>query len=137
MTAICLLTATTQADPADHLPPGTRTGDSICYDLPQFKVLLTLAANYEDADAERDNLNKKVDAQKEMIDIYAAAEIIQDDIISSLEVDRDIMFEKWKDENKRRHVAENVPQWVGSAGWIVAGVMTLVAAGAVTYAVTK
>jgi hypothetical protein len=135
--AICLMATMVHADPQDHLPSGERRGASMCYDLDGFKQLLLLSAKFEAVENARAQFVEKTVVQRKIIDAYKATDHIQLDTIESLKNENSHLFDLWKDENKRRHEAENIPKWGGAVGWITAGVMTFVAAGAVTYAVTK
>ena len=133
LTVICLLAATARAD----LPAGTRNEDNICYTFSAYKRLLQIDADLKAERAQTLQLDLKIQAQQEVIDTYRAIDVEQKNTIDRLAIENARIHEMWKEENRLRHEAENVPQWGGTLAWIVAGVATVAAGGAIGYAIAK
>lgn len=120
-----------------HFPAGARIDDHQCYGLEEYKELLKLHSNYDSCLASLKIANELIALDKKVI---LNLEIIvdhQDSSIATLKVENKRLFGLWKEENRLRHKAENETSWTSWAGWIVAGVATIVAGGAVTYAIAK
>jgi len=135
--AFCLNAKTAKAE----LPKGDRRGSGssevMCYDLENFTLLLQMDSDLTICHAEvtirthlADDLKLQVKTLKELV-------AVTEDNNTILKTENTRLFELWKEENKRRHEAENAPKWGSWMGWIVAGVATAVAGGAITYAVVK
>ncbi len=123
------------ADPV--IDEGVRDGDRVCYSLAGFKQLLVLREEFKSCASERDLLEQKVNIQKEIILNLKQVDAAQKNSIEILSAGNARLFEAWRKENKLRHEAENVPAWGSFLPWTIAGVASIVAGGAVIYAVTK
>lgn len=133
--AMSLVAATARAD---TLPEGERINigtaeEKQCYDLEGYRALLKMAV---DLDTLREQVilwQAKADAQQHIILDLREIDASQQDSIATLEAENERLFNLWKEENRLRHEAENVPEWGSWTGWVVAGVATLAAGGVLGY----
>ena len=140
----CLLTTTVNADPVSIyalkqsvLPDGERRGGQMCYTLEGFKSLLLIDTALTLCKEELTIIKFQLHQYDRMLMDMESVSEIQDKVIDAQTVELQRMYKDWKEENRLRHLAENRPQWGSWAGWVVAGVASLVAAGAVGYAAHK
>lgn len=125
-----------------NLPQGTREGkntpnERVCYGLSEFKVLLKLDSDLSACAKTAKLLLQKIDVQEDQIDLFKRLTAAQDQIIQLQQAHNKALFEAWKEENKRRHEAENVPSVSSWLGWSVAGVSIAALAGVLTYAAIR
>lgn len=111
----------------DRLPAGKMVDNHRVYTLEEFKVILRIYSdyvmmidqmgNYQDEIAYLEQINRK-----RSIQIEKALENI--DI---LQKDRERLYNKWIDENKKRNLAENKPQIGNWISWSLAALSTTAA----------
>ena len=128
--------ASAQPLPEDF-PEGEVIENKMCYDIEGFKIIAKYAIDSKSCAESKKVLEKTIDTQKEAITSLEKAIDLHEESISVLKQENTRLFDLWKEENKKRHEAENVPKWGSAEAWIAAGVATLVAGGAVTYAIIK
>ena len=137
LTAICLVTATAAAEPPKHLPKGERIDEGKpteqqCYTFPEFQLLLKIDSALTACQTAKKLLEDKAEEHGAIILDLTKVISLQAASVGALQAENKRVFELWKDENKRRHEAENKPHWGSWAGWGTAGVMTAVTAILVT-----
>jgi hypothetical protein len=103
------------------------------YTLEEMKVLLKMDVDLEMYSKEipkfREIIADKTELASELRKIIDA----KDEQIRIVSTDKDRLFTKWAEENRKRHLAENKPNWGSWLGWTAAAAMTIVS---VTLAVT-
>lgn len=130
--AISVLVATTNlalAQP-EHLPEGKRVNKGApdemqCYELEGFKTLLRLDADFSWCLKSKKKLDIKTKQQASVI--LSLEKIVQakDDNILLLKKENVRLFNMWKDENKKRHRAENKTSLSTTLAWSAAGVFAI------------
>lgn len=130
-----LLAVPTAAQPK-HIPAGeraaTEAGTRQCYDLAGYKTLLKFDVDYGTCLRVRDQLDEKAKLYEESAAALQKAVRVHEDSIALMQKDRDHWFDKWKDENKKRHLAENKPALGSYLAWGTAGVFAVATAVLVT-----
>jgi len=139
LTVFCLNLGTIQAQ---ELPTGTREGvgtsnERVCYGFQDFKILLKIDQGFKDCKKQQELLKAQNTLLKEVVDTYKKVNTIQQDHISLLARRNDELFEAWKEENRKRHEAENIPQATNWLAWGIAGVSLASLAGVLSYAALK
>lgn len=105
-------------------PQGTFQG----YNLQEFKIILRIEADYKSWGIqlpEYRKINKYLQQEVKNRDEQIMLMQTQMGVMSE---DRERLFKKWKEENLKRHLAENKPEFGSWIAWGAAGVMTAVAA---------
>jgi hypothetical protein len=133
LTVTCL-TQTALAQPK-HLPDGERinpgAGDPLekqCYSSSAFIQLLELDNNHSACLKSNARLKEAEGYYKEIqLNLKKVIEA-KDDNILILKKDNDRIHKMWKDENRKRHEAENKPNIGSWLGWSIAGVSTVAVA---------
>jgi hypothetical protein len=131
--AILLMAGTATADPPKHLPKGERIDQGTpterqCYSATEFVQLLQLDAAHQACLKQRALLEDQNAELKTAVENLLEAAKLQAKAAEDLRADRDRMFELWKEENRRRHEAEQKPHWGSWLGWGTAAVMTVTTA---------
>lgn len=135
------MTQTLQAQPK-HLPkgerinPGTAT-EKECFALPEYKKLLSLDNNYtlcqETHSIDREQLyeqGRMIAELRRIIELKEDNELI-------LKKENERIFQVWKADNKKLHIAENETSISTWLGWSVAGVAVATSAGLLTALIVK
>lgn len=104
----------------------------MCYDLVGFKALLKLDADYAMCRELRRRLEDVVVHQRRALKRKDEAIQKKDAILESCQAESQRVFDLWKDENRKRHEAEQAPRWGTWLSWGVAAVMTASTATLVT-----
>jgi hypothetical protein len=123
---------TAAAEP-QHLPKGERIDKGTpterqCYSQPEFLELLKLDNEHTTCLEQRRLLEKQTAELKSATQNLLEAAKLQAQAAEDLKADRDRLFALWKDENRRRHEAEQKPHWGSWLGWGTAAVMTVATA---------
>jgi len=125
------LASSVQAAPPKHLPPGQRTADAWCFDLEESKTLLKLDSAHTaclEISAKRE---KEIENYDQLVAITKDAVKVTESSLATLKAENERLFKLWKDENLKRHEAENKPNFGAWIGWATAAVMTGVLGGVV------
>lgn len=138
--AILINTSNSHASP---LPMGdlkyyTETQEYfMCYDIQKYKLVLTAFADLSTCEEHNGLLEQKIGLlEGNYLAVQRQNQELQNvNIFLSEENDR--LYQKWEEQNLRMHEAENSPNWSAWGGWIAAGVATIGAGLAITYAATK
>lgn len=115
---LCLVTATVQADEIPDFPPHVNG----CFTLEDTKTLILIHNRAVQYLSEKELLEKKLNLQLQSLDHLEFIIEIQNDMLVKIKLDRDNWFEQWKVENKKRHIAENRPQFGSWLAWGTVGV---------------
>jgi thymidylate synthase len=115
-----------------HIPLGDRipvNGEiKACYTIEDYKSLLKVDASYDTCLKIRTKLEKKDKIQEQrIVDLSKAVEVQQDSILV-LKKENTRLFDQWKAENKKRHIAENKPAFGSYLAWGTAGAFAVATA---------
>lgn len=134
-----IVTSTANADPNPQdyelfkVPKGqTKIIDGYrhqCLNFDEFTLLLEFEASMVECEMETDLKDEKIELLELQITDLKIITQLQKQTGDAMKVENDRLFGLWKDENKKRHLAENKPHWGSWMGWTVAGVSTAVLAG--------
>lgn len=103
----------------------------MCYDWDKFKLLLTMDNDLRLAEGQVNNL--KVSASELRLSAVALREalVTAESQTSLMRQDRDRLFEKWKSDNKAKHIAESKPAFGSWIPWALSGVLGAVLGGTI------
>lgn len=115
-----------------RLPPGRRLvapeGTFQAYSLAEFKLLLKMDVDLESFNKQIPKHIKLQEDSTKLIFNHRKQLELKDLSIKLLQDERLRLTEKWTEENRLRHLAENKPSWTTWFAWGAAGIMTVVAA---------
>lgn len=100
-----------------------------CLNFDEFTLLLEFEANMVECEMETDLKTEKIELLDLQVTELKLVTDLQKLTVDAMKVENERLFGLWKDENKKRHLAENKPHWGSWVGWTVAGVSTAVLAG--------
>ena len=128
--ATCLATEV-RAAPPKHLPAGSRQVSDAhwCFDLDSSRDLLIVDRNL--TACLQDNAlqtQKGLRAEQNVSDLTTALRLTTENV-NALQGEVTHMTNLWKAENKKRHEAENMPDWGSWVGWGTAAVLAGVLSG--------
>lgn len=108
-----------------------------CYDLPQYKELLKLDLDFQVVVNEKLILEKRLDNSLKQTELYKAAAEKQKETVDLYFAENERLYGLWKEENKKRHIAENKPMWGSWLSWGIAGAAMVATASMTTAYVLK
>ncbi len=115
------------AEPA--LPPGKWhdiDGKSyMCYDLTGFKQLVLLAMERNKLVVDVNTLTKQMSLLRDITGLQEKVIAVRDQQVALIKGENERMFKLWQEENKKRHDAEERPDWSAILGWGTAGVFAV------------
>lgn len=115
-----------------RLPPGHRLtapgGTFHAYSLAEFKLLLKMDVDLEAFSKQIPKYIKLQEDSAKLISNFNKQVELKDVSIKLLQDDRLRLTQKWTEENRLRHLAENKPSWTTWFAWGAAGLMAVVAA---------
>jgi len=116
------------AAPPKHLPEGTRTNNAWCFDLDESKDLLILDKSYDTCLGNSEKKDRQIKLFDKLVENTRAAVKIAESSVDVLNERNKNLYKMWKEENLKRHEAENKPNFGAWIGWGAAAVMAGVAA---------
>ncbi len=139
LTVFCLNTDTSSAD---LLPKGERInagtpGEKQCYNLEEYKKILQITISYNNCVAANEVKDLTIVNLREQVVSLGASLALKESTVKALHDENKWLLSKWTAENKKRHEAENKPQWGTWVAWGVAAAATVAAGTAITIAITK
>lgn len=115
-----------------RLPAGQRLttaqGTFQGYTLEEFKLLLKMDVDLESFTQQIPKYVEVLENNDKLISNLHKQLELKDKSITILQEERVRLTEKWTEENRLRHVAENKGSWTPWLAWGAAGVATVVAA---------
>ena len=126
-----ILTSQTLGAQPSKFPAGKRIKiegvELKCYAVPEYKKLMGTHKSLSTCTTKEKLLKQKIANLEKQINAYGKIATLHVNSISILTKDRDRLFGLWEEENKKRHIAENKPQFGSWVSWGTAGTMTAVA----------
>ena len=126
-----ILPITAVAQP-EHIPVGDREtvgGESLqCYDFENYKKLLIFDAAFEGCLRTNELLVERHKLEKQRSTAFEKIIALQQKSMIIIEKDNDRLFKDWKEENKKRHLAENRPMLGSYIAWSTAGAFAVATA---------
>lgn len=127
---VMMVSAPVLAKPSSQptsLPVGRVIDDLRSYTLEEFKIILKIHADYKSWYTQIPKLKLKVKFLDEIITKKDDQLRLLGSEIETLQTERKRLTEKWKEENRLRHLAENKPKFGTWIAWSVAAVLGVVA----------
>lgn len=139
LTSIFAILVTASSAAAEPLPQGRRVevGREMlhCFNFDEYKSLVVMNRELEAVSAEMVlDKERKVLLSKE-IDLLKGIQKVQVAQVKLFSDENERLFQLWKEENRKRHVAENKPAWGSYLAWSLAGVFAVSTATLVGVAV--
>ncbi len=103
----------------------------MCYDLDKYKLLLTLDNDLRLAEGKVPKLELAVELLQLSNTSLQEAVSVTDDKYTVMRKDRDRLFEKWKSDNKAKHIAENKPTFGSWLPWTLTGILAAALGGTI------
>lgn len=125
------MSQTIQAKPGEF-PLGKRVkiegAELKCYTIPEYKKLMGLYVDLNTCTAKEVLLKQKIANLEKQAAIYNEIADLHLSSIKILTEENKRLFGLWKEENKKRHIAENKPQFGSWLSWGSAGVLAAASA---------
>lgn len=91
-----------------------------CYDLENYRLLLQFNEELTLSRQRVSLLTERLEIAQRVSTSLQRAVDAQETQISTLSQERDRLFERWQEENRLRHEAENMPDFMSWLGWGIA-----------------